>query len=69
MTRDMGEREDMSHEAEQSQQVEERAMGHRKSHSRLRVDRVTALAPCSVANRAAVGPEIRRTHSLSIHPS
>lgn len=38
MTRDMEEREDMKHEAEWSQQVGERAMGHRESHGRLGVD-------------------------------
>ena len=38
MTRDMEEREDMRHEAEWSQQVGERAMGHRESHGRLEVD-------------------------------
>lgn len=38
MTRDVEEREDTRHEAEPSQQVEERAMGHRRCHSRLRVD-------------------------------
>lgn len=38
MTRDMEEREDMRYEAEWSQQVGERATGHRESHGRLRVD-------------------------------
>lgn len=32
------EREDMRHEAKRSQQVGERAMGHRESHGSLRVD-------------------------------
>lgn len=40
MTRDVEEREDMRHEAKRSQQVEERALDHRRCHSGLRVDRV-----------------------------
>lgn len=42
MTRNVEEREDMRHEAERSQQVEERAMDHRRCHSRLRVDIVNS---------------------------